>query len=353
MKRLFITLFSCCLITSLTQAQVTNYEWDWDHLQHMGDNLRYFAEGRFGDAHSRFVYKENLNRLGEIMERYVDLAFDVDVNLKAGEFIICQSNLSDYTKMKVSNFSIYSLKWLFEFEENERLSCEYQYIDDKTIFLHALKDGRFGFEASKMLIQNDTFDENPLPTTNEEVNDSLVYDVAMWKIGNFVSFELKPLDSKYADIVDYIKSNDWTDVTAIEIQFRLTNDIECVATDTYGQEVRMVCPSYCWDIDKEAKTATYTPYFVPRIYKTEWKCGEQLELTWLGNKSLKISGWTLPEGDYGGIGIVTDAHNVSQFTTNASTNSQDVWYDLTGRRLQQKPTSPGLYIHNGKKEVVR
>ena len=29
------------------------------------------------------------------------------------------------------------------------------------------------------------------------------------------------------------------------------------------------------------------------------------------------------------------------------------WYDLNGRKLKGKPTTKGLYIHNGRKEVVR
>lgn len=29
------------------------------------------------------------------------------------------------------------------------------------------------------------------------------------------------------------------------------------------------------------------------------------------------------------------------------------WYDLSGRRLSEKPTTKGLYIHNGRKEVVK
>ena len=29
------------------------------------------------------------------------------------------------------------------------------------------------------------------------------------------------------------------------------------------------------------------------------------------------------------------------------------WYDLQGRRLQGKPTQRGLYIRNGKKEIIR
>ncbi|MBP5360980.1 MAG: InlB B-repeat-containing protein [Bacteroidaceae bacterium] len=31
----------------------------------------------------------------------------------------------------------------------------------------------------------------------------------------------------------------------------------------------------------------------------------------------------------------------------------DLWYDLNGRRLTNKPTRPGIYIHNGKKELLK
>jgi hypothetical protein len=31
----------------------------------------------------------------------------------------------------------------------------------------------------------------------------------------------------------------------------------------------------------------------------------------------------------------------------------DAWYSLDGRKLQGKPTTKGMYIHNGRKEVVK
>jgi hypothetical protein len=31
----------------------------------------------------------------------------------------------------------------------------------------------------------------------------------------------------------------------------------------------------------------------------------------------------------------------------------DNWYDLNGRRLQQKPTKKGIYIQNGKKTIIK
>lgn len=31
----------------------------------------------------------------------------------------------------------------------------------------------------------------------------------------------------------------------------------------------------------------------------------------------------------------------------------DIWYTIDGRKLDGKPTKKGLYIHNGRKEVVK
>ncbi len=43
--------------------------------------------------------------------------------------------------------------------------------------------------------------------------------------------------------------------------------------------------------------------------------------------------------------------NVDKVNTDAS--ESDVWFDLSGRRLQGKPTTPGLYINNGRKAIVK
>ena len=34
-------------------------------------------------------------------------------------------------------------------------------------------------------------------------------------------------------------------------------------------------------------------------------------------------------------------------------NTNDAWYDLNGRKLDKKPVTKGLYIHNGKKVVIK
>ncbi|MBE6340965.1 MAG: hypothetical protein E7069_09580 [Bacteroidales bacterium] len=43
--------------------------------------------------------------------------------------------------------------------------------------------------------------------------------------------------------------------------------------------------------------------------------------------------------------------NVDKVNTDAS--ESDIWFDLSGRRLQGKPTTPGLYINNGRKTIVK
>ena len=43
--------------------------------------------------------------------------------------------------------------------------------------------------------------------------------------------------------------------------------------------------------------------------------------------------------------------SIIDFTEN--TNTADAWYDLKGRRLSGQPIQKGIYIHQGKKIVVK
>ncbi len=36
----------------------------------------------------------------------------------------------------------------------------------------------------------------------------------------------------------------------------------------------------------------------------------------------------------------------------ATDTTDDAWYDITGHRFHGKPSTPGIYIHNGKKLVI-
>ena len=54
------------------------------------------------------------------------------------------------------------------------------------------------------------------------------------------------------------------------------------------------------------------------------------------------------------LGIIATGGTTGIF--GVSTNSvaeDDVWFNLQGRRLSCKPTRSGLYIHNGKKEIIK
>ena len=138
----------------------------------------------------------------------------------------------------------------------------------------------------------------------------------------------------------------------------LTNDLECQATDTYGQEIDLISTYYSWKLDMEEGTATFTPYFTPRQFKTTWQSGEPFELMLGSNKAASIDDENAYHDDEGKLvlrlwsvgdgGTVTPVANIN---TNAP--QTDTWYSISGQRLQGKPTTKGVYIHNGKKEVVK
>ena len=47
---------------------------------------------------------------------------------------------------------------------------------------------------------------------------------------------------------------------------------------------------------------------------------------------------------------ITDLHLAGDATSSPSSNA---WYSLDGRRLQGTPTQKGVYIHRGRKIVVK
>ena len=49
-------------------------------------------------------------------------------------------------------------------------------------------------------------------------------------------------------------------------------------------------------------------------------------------------------------GIESAEADSSLFTRHSSLSS---WFTLDGRRLQGKPTAPGIYVNNGKKVVIK
>ena len=66
-----------------------------------------------------------------------------------------------------------------------------------------------------------------------------------------------------------------------------------------------------------------------------------------GSNAQQIRAFNLNFGDDEATGIIS-VHD-SGFTVNGS----DAWYTLDGRRLDAQPTAKGLYIHGGKKVIVK
>ena len=57
-----------------------------------------------------------------------------------------------------------------------------------------------------------------------------------------------------------------------------------------------------------------------------------------------------------GIGLVFEDEETTGISEEVIVNSEestDDWYTLDGRKLDKKPTQKGVYIMNGKKQVVR
>ena len=63
-----------------------------------------------------------------------------------------------------------------------------------------------------------------------------------------------------------------------------------------------------------------------------------------------VRAFSLNFGDDEATGIVSAEADSSLFTLHSSLSG---WYTLDGRRLQAKPTAPGIYINNGRKVVIK
>ena len=51
--------------------------------------------------------------------------------------------------------------------------------------------------------------------------------------------------------------------------------------------------------------------------------------------------------------MVDDGETTGMLNVNVNANANRNWYTLDGRLLNGRPTAKGIYIHNGRKEVVR
>ena len=200
-------------------------------------------------------------------------------------------------------------------------------------------------------------------TNLDSANVNPSYTITVRKFGKIVSviFDVDPQAS-----FDITNSDGM-------LEYNLLRYIRVSAVDTYGNDVPILNSIITqWEIDAETGIARFTPILYPFSNVID---GTEAYETNAANKNASVDGEE-EEGDEEGEidttltidkcmtleavnpnmllldlnkgGIVTNVANV-----NASTNSQDVWYDMFGRKYTTKPTAAGLYIHNGKKEVVK
>ncbi|MCQ7926432.1 hypothetical protein NP234_24955, partial [Salmonella enterica] len=88
---------------------------------------------------------------------------------------------------------------------------------------------------------------------------------AIQHIGHFNSFELYPSDGVHSSFASWVKGQKFSSESSpAEVIFKLSNDISCHAVDSYGRTINLDCPQFCWSVDLQKGTATYTPYFAPK-----------------------------------------------------------------------------------------
>lgn len=192
--------------------------------------------------------------------------------------------------------------------------------------------------------------------TDISVSDS-DYKIVVSKYGKIAEIAFKIDEDVIFDLLD----NDGL------LKYNLLTHVHVKAKDIYGNDVPILnsLPSQ-WEINQETGIARFTPILYPFSSVIEdvedaYEMDTNKSASTEEYNDIGITGVTLDNCmkleavnpdillfDLNKSGSVTHVVNV-----NASTSQTDVWYSLAGQRLQGKPAAKGVYIHNGKKEVVK
>ena len=337
MKNIFITISLLLAVCSNMMAQAGDSE--FPIIYQIDKETTFFTcAGDFRDGEKNYWrMKSSLSAEG---------CWRAKVEIEKGEVIVMQDYYPTYTlKNKVGGGYV---------GHGLVINDDYQIgadtIDNHSLVYKASEDGIVQCDNEFVAFSSDRLEELG--------EDGYKYSIVIQKYGVLSDFTLVPIKNQLQSISDWVKAQNFTpENTHGEIMWHLTNDLECQATDTYGQEIDLISTYYSWKLDMEEGTATFTPYFTPRQFKTTWKSGEPFELSLGTNKAAPLGDENAYHDSDGklvlrlwsiGGGTVTDIA-----TINANATAQDVWYDMFGRKYITKPTAPGLYIHNGKKEVVK
>lgn len=284
MKTFTLSLLLFC-VSIFCNAQYTYYKDDFPNLIDLTGTL-YYADGKFGDENSAALL------LGS---KHVALTCDILCELEEGEIILFTNLNIEATELD----STYHIE-IFGPDENGVLISQDEsaislVIDKNTRVVKADETTSVICSVYTSTVMTDLTDEDIYDcfdsyySENTQycyIYDSLISDETIYqysfciqKIGLIESFELRPVDRyTYDDLDDYFSIKSFTSESNLsEIIMSLANDIECLATDSYGQEIILMCPTYTWSIDKKTGIATYTPLFTPRLTKTEWVSGNPIE----------------------------------------------------------------------------
>lgn len=101
------------------------------------------------------------------------------------------------------------------------------------------------------------------------LTDSLKYSFTVAIIGRVQTYELKPINDKYATVDDFLKATDFSGLSATEVAAKLTGSFYCTATDTRGATWTLLCPVTCWSVNLKKKTVTFKPKLVIKEFESE------------------------------------------------------------------------------------
>ena len=224
-----------------------------------------FYEGGYEDIAGRVVFLKDGGTLAIVAKEAI---------MDAGEIIIYQDFDKDKDKDLASHFIDTSNGVRYVDEAIDSL-------DNQTIVFRAPVHSSYG------VLKMGLFPTYDGPTSEWRSGRYMSF-TTQW-IGLLTDFRLSCIDAPEKSLDEWVKEKAMTEKTSTaEITWRLTNELECRAVDTYGQKITLNCTYYSWELDKENGTATFTPYFTPRLYKTKWKSGEPFEMTFSANKAAGV-----------------------------------------------------------------
>lgn len=299
MRRLLMT-YICCIaieINVLSQSYtdesydisslvLLNYSW------YSETDGSFYFDGLLSDVEIMAVVSKTTD--DALNYSFFYSIYDVIVNAEAGEIFI--SNI--YDDIKNLSYTMNHDQFILSTSTGSEISDEIEISDNTSLFQIQVDDyirierdiiisGRIASdiwtetEFYEHATYNDDFNAYCLDTELKSrfPEDYYYYRWAIQKIGKITSFTLQPVDDvTYPTLDDYFATKNFSSISSSEyIISQLSSDIECVAIDTYGQRIYLLCPAITWSVDTNAGTATYTPYFTPRNYDTDWVLDNSIE----------------------------------------------------------------------------